>query len=188
MPGPEMRCARCGGAFRPGSAHEARRRRFCSRACYAASRVGETPRRWTGGRSTVEGYVRVLEHGHHRATERGYVLEHVLIAERALGKALPAGAEVHHVNEDRADNRRGNLVVCQDRAYHLLLHWRAAAIARGERIGITKRCRACGELKPVAEYARDHRRTDGRYTSCRRCWNAYAAGRREARKGMVANG
>jgi hypothetical protein len=29
--------------------------------------------------------------------------EHIVLAERALGKPLPAGAEVHHVNGDKSD-------------------------------------------------------------------------------------
>ncbi len=48
--------------------------------------------------------------------------EHVMIVERILGRKLPPGVEIHHHNEDPSDNRPGNLVVCQDRAYHMLLH------------------------------------------------------------------
>jgi hypothetical protein len=58
---------------------------------------------------------------------------HVVIAERALGKPLPAGAQVHHVDGDRYNNNPTNLVVCQDQSYHWLLHRRRAAlIATGD--------------------------------------------------------
>jgi hypothetical protein len=69
-------------------------------------------------------------------TKHGYVtkkisgvfkFEHVRIAESLLGRSLPAGAVVHHVNEDRSDNRAGNLVICPSRAYHALIHRRMRA-------------------------------------------------------------
>lgn len=70
-------------------------------------------------------------------TRFGYVMhgsngkkkfEHVLVVEKALGHELPAGAEIHHINENRQDNRATNLVVCQNKAYHKLLHVRATAL------------------------------------------------------------
>jgi hypothetical protein len=54
-------------------------------------------------------------------------LHHVRVAEKALGKPLPKGAEVHHVNEIKSDNRGENLVICPDRAYHMILHARQRA-------------------------------------------------------------
>lgn len=51
--------------------------------------------------------------------------EHIFVAEKALGKKLPEGAVVHHMNEDKLDNFTPfNLIVCPDQAYHLLLHRR----------------------------------------------------------------
>ena len=53
-----------------------------------------------------------------------------LIAERILGKPLPAGAEVHHVDGNPANNENSNLVICPDHAYHKLLHQRSSALAQ----------------------------------------------------------
>lgn len=78
---------------------------------------------------TGTGYVRVRLPHHSRANMRGYVLAHVLIAEKALGKPLPPAAVVHHHNGDKADNDTpGNLVICQDNGYHMLLERRGRAL------------------------------------------------------------
>ena len=86
---------------------------------------GTASGRWKGGkRLDKSGYILILNRSHHRAATDGYVREHILIAEKALGKPLPPGAVVHHVNGSK-DN--GPLVVCQDHAYHMLIHQRMRA-------------------------------------------------------------
>jgi hypothetical protein len=50
-------------------------------------------------------------------------LVHRLVAEKAMGRKLKEGEEVHHVNGDKKDSRRDNLVVCT-RSYHQLIHER----------------------------------------------------------------
>ena len=55
------------------------------------------------------------------------ISEHILVAEKAMGKEMPKGAEVHHWNEDGVDNRNENLVVCESPEYHQLLHTRMRA-------------------------------------------------------------
>ena len=75
-----------------------------------------------GRYANSDGYVMIHMGGN------AYVGEHVLMAEKALGRPLPKGAEVHHVDRDGLNNNTKspwNLVVCPDHAYHILLHQRA---------------------------------------------------------------
>ncbi len=57
------------------------------------------------------------------------IVEHVVIAERALGHALPPKAVVHHADGNPRNNVNANLVICPDQAYHLLLHTRMEALS-----------------------------------------------------------
>lgn len=84
----------------------------------------------TGGYlfNTVEGRTRYL---------------HVDAAEKALGKSLPKGAEVHHVNGNPADNRNENLVICKDHKYHSLLHRRQEALDMTGNANL-RLCKVCG--------------------------------------------
>ena len=75
------------------------------------------------------GYVLVMSKGHPRANRDGYVREHVLVAERALGRLIPPECPVHHVDGNPANNLPANLVICQSQGYHKLLHQRATALA-----------------------------------------------------------
>ena len=114
--------------------------------------------RWKGGvQHKPNGYTRVLAPEHPWADQTGYVSEHVVVAERALGHILPFQSRVHHVNEVRSDNRGANLVICEDHAYHMLLHQR------------TRAYRACGDPTAV---------------KCKYChqWDRYSGGDRYAHK------
>lgn len=68
---------------------------------------------------------------------------HIQVAERVLGKPLPTGAEIHHINGDPQDNRPANLVICPNHEYHMLLHQRERALdACGN--ADWRPCRMCG--------------------------------------------
>jgi hypothetical protein len=83
---------------------------------------------WKGGRKlSTYGYVLIYMPGHSRCDKKGYVLEHILIVEKAMGKPLPPGAVVHHHDGDRMNNGNKNLLVCQNDAYHKFLYKRIRA-------------------------------------------------------------
>lgn len=76
-------------------------------------------------------------------TTGGYVIikkngikqyEHIILAEKALGRKLPKGAQVHHMNETPWDNFTSfNLVICPSQSYHRLLHERMKQYAARHR-------------------------------------------------------
>jgi hypothetical protein len=81
--------------------------------------------------------------------ERGRKRIHVLVAEKALGKPLPKGADVHHVDGNKWNNANSNLVICQDRAYHGLLHKRARVLRAGGDPNTQRICCHCKRLLPM---------------------------------------
>lgn len=77
--------------------------RYCSLSCLGKARSGKNHPRWKGGRHLRNGYVR-FSFGPHKGR-----LEHDVIMEKAMGRPLGPSECVHHINEDRADNRVENL-------------------------------------------------------------------------------
>lgn len=125
------------------------------------------------------------EAGEGSITDNGYLvhnsgkrrsLEHIIIAERALGKGLPDGAIVHHLNGDRLDNRSENLVICQDQAYHKLLHLRQAALDAGY-AAHWRRCWICCQFGDPGDMVRN-----GRSYLHRPCLNVYIRPARAKRR------
>lgn len=104
------------------------------------------------------------------------IMEHVLIVERAIGRKLKGGEEVHHFNEVRSDNRHENLVVCPDHRYHELLHMRSKALAACGNAS-HRLCKFCGEYDDPEKMFVNNR-------SCyhRACGNAYKRAYRQSRK------
>jgi hypothetical protein len=82
----------------------------------------ETHGMWKGGRMIANGYVLVRCEEHPRAYYRGmYVLEHVLVYERHHKCCMLRWGIVHHINENRSDNRIENLQG-MSRSKHISLH------------------------------------------------------------------
>lgn len=107
---------------------------FCQCGCGRPTRIARTT-----SSVSVAGQMAKFVRGHRplKASIVGYRRErsngrnlgaHKLVVERAMGKPLPRGAVVHHIDEDKTNNAHSNLVVCQGHAYHMLLHRRARAL------------------------------------------------------------
>lgn len=95
-----------------------------------------------GWKINAYGYVLLSDPRHPNADSDGRVFEHVKVIADALGHAVPKGAIAHHIDGDKTNNDPSNLVLCQNRAYHNMLHRRERALnAYGDANAII--CRLC---------------------------------------------
>ena len=75
-------------------------------------------------RRDSQGYVWELQ-PEHPGSRKGYVPQHRLVAEHAIGRLLKGSEVVHHENNRTADNRLDNLWLFPSQAEHLRHHrWR----------------------------------------------------------------
>jgi hypothetical protein len=137
-------------------------------------------------RKTFAYRIKSGQQGHPRAQgEWSHVQEHILVAEKALGHYLPAGAEVHHVDGNGRNNANRNLVICHDKAYHKLLHWRERVLKAGGDPNTGNICNVCREFKAFNAFSllRSNKST-GRGGTCRPCakvqFKAWAKRRKKA--------
>lgn len=101
---------------------------------------------------------------------------HQVRAERALGRPLPKGAQVHHLDGSTSDD--APLVICPDQKYHSLLHARARVIQAGGNPNTERVCSGCKRPKPMAEFGKSHR-----CSQCSRDYSIETTRRRRLRTG-----
>ena len=78
---------------------------------------------WNGGvRRTSKGYIQILMPEHKRADKGGYVMEHILVYEKATGIEVPRNCCIHHLNGIKNDNRIENLYMMTNSAHTIYHH------------------------------------------------------------------
>jgi hypothetical protein len=84
-------------------------RNFCSKECSYLARKGENSPFWKGGKHiTKRGYIKIWK-PEHPNNIYGYCYEHRLVMEEKIGRFLSKDEDVHHINENKSDNRIENL-------------------------------------------------------------------------------
>jgi hypothetical protein len=74
------------------------------------------------GKIKYNGYIALYMPEHHSAFDNGCVYEHILVAERMLGRLLLPDEVVHHKDKDRTNNLESNLMVFSSNEDHVSFH------------------------------------------------------------------
>lgn len=102
-------------------------------------KIGTANHSWCGGVTYRDGYRFLKMAGHAMANARGYVAEHRLVVSQQLGRDLLSTESVHHINENRSDNRAENLMLFDSETAHQRYHatrareglvWDGSAVVR----------------------------------------------------------
>lgn len=120
---------------------------------------------------------------------------HRYVAEKVLGRKLKGRESIHHLNYNKQDCRRNNLIICPDDRYHHLLHARTDSINDGYNPDLYGYCTDCKAYHPKNEFPKSKNRWNGIHNICKSKQNARRTGnksllerRKELRRERRAEG
>ena len=103
----------------------------------------------------------------------------------ALGKPLPKGVIIHHADGSRSEH--APLVICQDHAYHMLLHTRMRVLAVGGDLNTQRICSKCHQCLDISRFGPSHsvKRNIQIQRLCRVCSNRKRSERKQRSRIVV---
>lgn len=136
--------------------------------------------RLPNGIERYRGYNYIFNPQHPFSTKQGYIGEHRLVAEKALSKLIPIKHPIHHWDGIRNNNLNPNLVVCENNAYHRLIHVRLSAFKACGHANWIKcgHCDGYHDPNDLDVYIRSNKP----YGWKRSCRNKYLKNKRDNRK------
>lgn len=93
---------------------------YCSRWCMGTAKIAQPLDRMHNGKSArldPKGYVLIWEPEHPNKSMKGWQFEHRVVVEKLLGRYLARDEHVDHINQQKSDNRPGNLQVLSPSAH-----------------------------------------------------------------------
>ena len=108
---------------------------LCACGCGKETTISKYNRKYRGYKiGQPQKYI--LGHDRHTGVvgiSNGYLLKrrmylHRKTIEEIIGRKLPEGAVIHHVNGDKTDNSPQNLVICGSPSDHAIIHFREKAL------------------------------------------------------------
>lgn len=77
---------------------------------------------YNGGKTILNGYIAIYMPEHIRAFDNGCVYEHIIVAEKMIGRKLLPEEVVHHKDKNRKNNSEDNLMVFATESDHIAYH------------------------------------------------------------------
>lgn len=86
---------------------------------------------WKGGRFVNSmGYVSIQCKDHPRRSEHGYVLEHILVMEKEIGRYVTKEEVVHHIDGNKSNNSISNLMLFKNDSEHRKFHHKMSRLGQ----------------------------------------------------------
>ena len=115
--------------------------------------------------------LRLDANGYWRTRHNLYL--HRVMAELYSGKQLQKSEIVHHINYNKQDNRRCNLMVLANQKDHKILH----AITDAKKLGVSIltewHCKACDQVKSRESFSNNDTYWNKVHNKCKSCVSTY---------------